>query len=70
MKTLKFRSNIKCSGCINKVTPHLNNEQGIVKWSVDILTPEKTLTVDAENIDAEDVIEAVKKAGFKAEQIQ
>jgi copper chaperone len=70
MKTLKFKSNIKCSGCISRVTPHLNNQKGIVKWSVDILTPEKTLTVEAENIEAKDVIEAVNKAGFTAEEIK
>jgi copper chaperone CopZ len=68
MKTLKFKTDIKCSGCIARVTPHLNNEQGISKWSVDILTPEKILTVETENLDAKDVIETVNKAGFKAEE--
>jgi copper chaperone len=69
MKTLKFKSNIKCSGCIGKVTPYLNKQKGIVKWTVDILSPEKILTVEAENIEAKEVIEAVNKAGFTAELI-
>jgi copper chaperone len=70
MKTLKFKSNIKCTGCINRVTPHLNTTKGIIKWTVDIFTPEKILTVEAENIDAKQVIEAVNKAGFTAEEIK
>jgi copper chaperone len=68
MKTLKFKTDIKCSGCLARVTPHLNNEKRISKWSVDILTPEKILTVETENLDAQDVIDAVNKAGFKAEE--
>jgi copper chaperone len=70
MKTLKFKTNIKCSGCLNKVTPHLNTAKGIVKWTVDIFNREKILTVEAENITASEVREAVKKAGFEAEEIQ
>lgn len=70
MKTLKFKSNIKCSGCINRVTPHLNNHAGIEKWKVDIFTPEKILTVEAEGIGANEIIEAVSKAGFAAEEIR
>jgi copper chaperone len=70
MKTIKFKSNIKCSGCINRVTPHLNKQEGIVKWAVNILTPEKILTVEVEGIEAKEVIEAVKNAGFIAEELQ
>ena len=70
MTTLKFKSNIKCSGCIGRVTPHLNKQDGIVKWTVDILSPEKILTVEADGIGAKEVIEAVKNAGFTAEELQ
>jgi copper chaperone len=69
MKTLKFKSNIKCMGCLSKVTPTLNETDGVEKWDVDIYTPEKTLTVETENLTAEDIQKAVEKAGFKAEPI-
>jgi copper chaperone len=68
MKTLTFKTNIKCSGCIARVTPTLNSTKGIDKWSVNILTPEKILTVETETLEAADVIKAVEKAGFTAEQ--
>ena len=67
MKTLVFKTNIKCSGCLARVTPALNNTKGIDKWNVNMLTPEKTLTVETESLDAGDIIGIVEKAGFKAE---
>lgn len=68
MKTLKFKTNIKCTGCIAKVTPFLNDETGIEKWDVDILNPEKILSVETDSINSDKIIEAVEKAGFKAEE--
>ncbi len=69
MKTLKFKTDIKCSGCLARVTPHLNNVTGIESWKVDILTPEKTLTVESNAIESSEIIETINKAGFKAQEI-
>lgn len=69
METLKFKTTIKCSGCIAKVTPFLNEESTIEKWDVNINTPEKTLTVETRETDGEKIIDAVKKAGFEIEKI-
>lgn len=69
METLKFKTNINCSGCVKAVTPHLEKAQGINSWKVDTENPEKILTVEAEGVDADDVIDTIEKAGFKAEAI-
>ncbi len=69
MKTLKFKTNINCSGCVASVTPHLNKEAGIKGWNVDTNNADKILTVETESLDAEDVKNVVEKAGFKAENI-
>ncbi|MES2618752.1 MAG: heavy-metal-associated domain-containing protein [Bacteroidota bacterium] len=69
MKTLKFKTTIKCSGCINKVTPLLNNEPSIQKWDVDIYTPKKILTVETADDNSEKIIELVENAGFSIEPI-
>ena len=69
MRTLKFKTNINCGGCVAKVTPKLNETEGICHWSVDTTNPDKILTVETENISAKEVIEAVSKAGFKIEKI-
>lgn len=68
MKTLKFKTNIKCTGCVAKVTPFLNAEKGIEKWDVDIFNPEKILSIETDNINSDKIIEAIEKAGFKAEK--
>lgn len=68
MQTLKFKTNIKCGGCVAGVSPHLNKLENIEKWEVNIENPDKILTVEAAaGVDAQDVIDAVEQAGFKAE---
>jgi copper chaperone len=69
MKTLKFKSNIKCTGCVTRVTPALDNAPGVEKWEVNIHVPEKTLTVETDTLNADEVRELVEKAGFKAEPL-
>lgn len=68
MKTIKFKTNIKCTGCLSAVTPNLNNLAGQDNWKVDLDNPQKILTVDGDLSEAE-IVEAVKKAGFEAEKV-
>lgn len=68
METSKFKTTIKCSGCLAKVTPFLNEAIGEDNWEVDINDPSKVLTVVGEQ-EEKAVVEAVEKAGFKAEKI-
>jgi copper chaperone len=69
MQTLQFKTNINCDGCIAKITPDLNRAKGIKSWTVDIVNPDKVLTVETEQLTAKQVIESVKRAGFKAEKV-
>lgn len=66
METLKFKTNIKCSGCIATVTPHLNESIGEGNWQVDLNNPSKVLSIAVETSE-EKVKEALEKAGYKAE---
>jgi len=65
-KVLKFKTNIKCMGCVAKVTPELDTAAGAQHWEVDIAAPDKVLTVKTETLEAEEIVAAVKKAGFSA----
>jgi hypothetical protein len=70
METLKFKTTIKCSGCISKATPFLNNKLGEDNWEVDVQNPDKILTVMADKpVTKDEVIQTVQEAGFKAEFI-
>jgi copper chaperone len=67
MKTIKFKTDIKCSACVAKVTPYLNEALG-GNWEVDLNNPSKVLTVVGESNEAK-IIQAVEKAGYKAEKL-
>jgi copper chaperone len=70
METLKFKTNIKCGGCIATVTPHLDALQGVEQWEVDTNGADKVLTIKGEDGSLpEKVVSALEKAGFKAELI-
>ena len=62
---MKFKTNINCSGCVAKVTPFMNGNEGIQHWEVDTTIPEKILTVKSETLSTEQVIATVQKAGFQ-----
>jgi copper chaperone len=69
MKTSKFKTTIKCSGCVATVTPFLNEAIGENNWQVDLNNPSRILTVTGEN-DETKVIQALEKAGYKAEALK
>lgn len=64
MKTIKFKTNINCGGCIASVTPFLNKIEGII-WKVETGNPDKILTVETNSASEEEIIQAVKEAGFE-----
>lgn len=69
MKTLKFKTNINCSGCLAKVTPALDNLEGVNKWEVDITDPNKTLTIKTSQLEAQNIKDTLEKAGFKGQEV-
>ena len=69
MKTLKFKTNINCNGCIATVTPSLNQVKGIEKWNVDISNPQKILTVETSDLSEDEIISVVNKAGYNAAKL-
>ncbi|MBL4677328.1 MAG: heavy-metal-associated domain-containing protein [Mucilaginibacter sp.] len=65
MKTQKFNTNIKCTGCVSTVSPGLNEILGENNWKVDLSDPERKLTVEGD-VGAEKVIAAIANAGYQA----
>jgi copper chaperone CopZ len=55
MNTLKFKTNINCSGCLSKVTPFLNEEKNIKKWDVNLESDDRILTVETSDLTEEEV---------------
>jgi copper chaperone CopZ len=70
MKTLKFKTNIKCAGCVSTVTPKLESIPEIQKWNVDLDSPDKTLTVAAQEGFAEEMLNrSLGEVGYYAEKV-
>lgn len=64
-ETLKFKTNINCSGCVAQVKPTLDATKGIERWEVDTEDRNKILTVIGEDLSEQDIVEAVRLSGFK-----
>lgn len=65
----QFKTNINCGGCVASVKPHLDNADGVCDWNVNTADKDKILTVKAEGITEEQILDIIKKTGFKAEPL-
>jgi copper chaperone len=70
MQTYAFKTTINCGNCVAKVTPFLNELEGLETWRVDTAHPDKILTVQGdEDVTPEEIRQAVGRAGFTAEVV-
>lgn len=69
MTTLHFKTNIKCNGCVQTVTPNLSGVKEIKEWKVDLVSLDRTLTVKGVDMNPAAIIAALAQAGYKAELI-
>ncbi len=69
MAILKFKSNLKCNGCVNAISPYMNSLNGIKSWKVDLLSKPVILEVEVDTATEQDIIDTVQKAGYKIELI-
>lgn len=65
---MKFKTNIKCGGCIAAVTPVLDEAVGAGNWQVDLADPLRILTLP-EGIDLPKVQAGLKAVGYQAEPV-
>jgi len=69
MNTIKFKSNIKCGGCIAAINESINKMVGENQWEVDLSSENRILTVKTENVTSEEISEKLKNLGYTAEKI-
>jgi copper chaperone len=69
METLKFKTNLKCSGCVAAVKNSLDAVKNVNSWEVDLVSPDKTLTVEG-SADEDDIVAAFAKAGYQADPLK
>jgi len=69
MQTLRFKTSLKCGGCVSAITPGLNTLPEIEKWNVDLENPDKVLEVEASKDISQTIMDSVKKAGYQISQL-
>ena len=69
METLRFKTSLKCGGCVKAITPGLESLNKIEKWSVDLESTDKVLQVEAAEDITDEIMESVKKAGYVISQL-
>lgn len=69
METHKFKTSLKCNGCINTIKPGIEQIQGIQEWKVDLESPDKILEINSDSDITDQVLESVKKAGFQISRL-
>ncbi|MFO7939247.1 MAG: cation transporter [Bacteroidales bacterium] len=73
MKTLKFKTSLKCNGCVNAIKPYLDKVEGIVSWNVDLKSPNKIVEVTTDTASEEEIQKAIEaaisEAGYSVELI-
>ena len=70
MKTMQFKTNINCGGCVRGVTPVLNDHKSIKNWKVDLESPDRILTVETDDsVSPAEVSRTVAEAGFTAQPV-
>lgn len=67
MVQIKLKTNLSCRHCVMKVEPTLKAEQGIVSYSIDLENPDKTITIESDGANIDQLIQNFKKAGYLAE---
>ena len=73
MNTIKFKTSLKCNGCVNAIKPGMDSVKGISFWEVFLDVTDKVLEVEFDNIPENEIQEkvesVVKKAGYQIEKL-
>ncbi len=73
MNVIKFKTSLKCGGCVNAIRPHLNKIKEIQHWEVDLDNPDKILLIYTDSEWTKElhnsIISSFKDSGYNAEMI-
>ena len=65
----QFETNINCGGCVARITPLFEGNSKVKKWHAHTETPNKLLTIETDELTAEEIIAMLAKRGFDAKMI-
>ncbi len=60
----RYKTNLRCAGCVNTIAPVFNAAPGVNHWAAEVESPDKVLTVEGEDVTPERVGPLLGKAGY------
>lgn len=70
MEILVFKTNIEDAVQVRKLSPHLKNIEGILKWNVDLHDCDKVLRIESDNLSAHSVVAILEHAGYHCSELE
>ena len=64
MTTIKVNTNLHCGSCVSKLAPHLDNNDQIANWTVDLRSDPKSLTITGNNLSEGFIQEMLSREGY------
>lgn len=60
----RYKTDLRCGACVESVRPLLDAAPDVARWSADVSSPDKVLTVEGAGITAERVGALIRPAGY------
>jgi len=70
VKTVCFKSNLTCHGCVNEVKEAVTYEKGVKDLKVDLNTNLITITYKTNKTDEEKLQKSITKLGYEANKVE
>lgn len=62
--TRRYKTNLRCGGCVGTIAPVLDAAPGVKGWSADTDSPDKVLTVEGDDVGRDRVAGLLRSVGY------
>lgn len=69
MDILVFKTNVKDINQVRKISPHIRNINGVLKWNIDLHDCDKVLRVEAYGLSPHSIEEIIQRAGYFCKEL-
>jgi len=66
---LVFKTNVEDVKQVKKISPHLRNIHGVLKWNIDLHDCDKVLRVEVDGLSAQSIEVIVQNAGYFCKEL-
>lgn len=65
MTVLKLKTDLRCGACVKAIQPLFDSEPGIARWSADVSSPDKVLSVEGDVVTVAKVDHLLQRKGYR-----